>query len=100
MFYPDSSLFHNRGTLDSAHERLFYNGLMHQTHRYFQQKLTRKSDEISSVPYSVTRGRLVTISRTSKGYTCLILLRILRVSRNRTVAILSLTRTRVLLDIL
>jgi hypothetical protein len=40
------------------------------------------------------------VSRALKGYTCLILLRIPRVSRNRTVAVLSLTRTRVLLSIL
>jgi hypothetical protein len=50
--------------------------------------------------HAVTRSRLVTMSRTLKGYTRLILLRILRVSRNRTVAMLSLTRARVLLNIL
>jgi hypothetical protein len=39
----------------------------------------------------VTRSRLVTVSRASKGYTCLDPLRIPRASRNRTVAMLSLT---------
>ena len=48
----------------------------------------------------VTRCLLVTVSRTVLGYTCLVPLRIPRVPRNRTVAVLSLTRTRVLLSIL